>query len=237
MRIKKLVSPSSLGRRLIRKLRFGRFDHAKVFEHIFETKYWGDSESVSGCGSSLKQTANIRRELPILFEKFEIGSIIDAPCGDLHWMARILEETNVRYFGGEIVPSLVELASQKISRENTEFEIFDITTNKFPEVDLWLCRDVLFHLSNDKIYAALDNFAKSNVKYILVTSHTDPSIINRNMVTGDFRQLNLLKAPFCLPEERLIYKFEDFAPPAPARDLLMFNREDIAEALKGLSTF
>lgn len=232
-----LVSITSLLRRLVRRFRFGRYDHAKVFEHIFETRYWGDRESVSGCGSSLEQTKNIRRELPIIFDKFGIRSMLDAPCGDLYWMSDVLDQSDIRYVGGDIVPKLVELASQRMDRPNTTFQVFDITTDTLPDVDLWLCRDVLFHLSNDKIHSALKNLADSNVKYLLVTSHTDPSIVNRNMVTGDFRQLDLLKEPFQLPKGKILHRFEDFAAPAPPREMLLFRREDIAASIEGRNTF
>ena len=226
-----MVSINSVLRRAGRAMRFGVRDHRKVFEHIYDTRYWGDSESVSGAGSSLAQTEQIRAELPKVIERFGIGTLFDAPCGDLHWMREILAKVDIDYIGGDIVPAVVRLAAENNKSDRASFRVFDITSDAFPDADLWLCRDVLFHLANDKIFKALENFASSNVKYILLTTHTDSPVVNRNMVTGDFRQLNMLAAPFNLPAEAVLYRFPDFAPPLPPRDMVLLRREDVAAAL------
>ena len=226
-----MVSIHSVLRRAGRAMRFGVRDHRKVFEHIYDTRYWGDRESVSGVGSSLAQTENIREELPKLLEKFQIKTLFDAPCGDLHWMREILEKVDVNYIGGDIVPAVVEIASQKNRSSCASFRVFDITEDVFPEADLWLCRDVLFHLANNKIMQALHNFSRSSVEYILLTTHTDQSVVNRNMVTVDFRQLNMFEAPFNLPAEAVLNRFADFAAPLPPRDMVLLCREDVAAAI------
>src|ERR1017187_10086947 len=78
------------------------------FTRIFTAKYWGDEESVSGPGSRLETTENIRRLLPDLIDKFSIKSIFDAPCGGFYWMKFILHKVDVKYIGGDIVKKLVE---------------------------------------------------------------------------------------------------------------------------------
>lgn len=226
-----MATLASFSRRLARAVRFGIRDHRSVFEHIFEMRYWGDRESVSGCGSSLEQTVNIRRELPKIIEIFGVRRIFDAPCGDLHWMREVLAQTDVAYIGGDIVAGVVDLARSKTTRANTEFTVFDITEDRFPQADLWICRDVLFHLSTGMILKALKNFASSEIPYMLVTSHTNPKVVNRNMTTGDFRQLDLLRPPFSLPADAVLHRFADFAAPQPERDMLLFRREDISRAV------
>ena len=226
-----MVSLKSVFRRLGRAIRFGTYDHRKVFEHIYTTRYWGDRESVSGIGSSLAQTEHIRQELPKIIDQFQIEIVFDAPCGDLHWMREVLKSVDISYIGGDIVPAVVELAEKNYSGTKASFRVFDIVSDEFPKADLWICRDVLFHLSNEKIIKTLHNFVKSDVKYILVTTHTASTIVNRNIVTGDFRQLDMFKAPFNFPASAVLYRFDDFALPHPPREMVLIRREDLASAL------
>jgi len=211
-----------------RAARFGRYDHKKVFEHIFDSRYWGDKESVSGLGSSMSQTEHVRRELPLLMKRHNLHTLFDAPCGDLHWMRHILETNDIAYIGGDIVPGVVEAAKANCPSKNASFRVFDIMTDDFPKADIWLCRDVLFHLSNKNIFETLRNFGRSEIPYILVTTHTAPEVINRNIVTGDFRRIDLFKPPFNFPASVVVDRFVDFAPPANPRDLVLIRREDIA---------
>lgn len=211
----------------LRAARFGMRGRKGAFQHIFRSRYWGDEESVSGIGSSLEQTAAIRRELPRIVQEHGIRSLFDAPCGDLYWMSRILEEMGIRYVGGDIVPEVIALARSRTDYADAQFIEFDIVEQPFPDCDMWLCRDVLFHLPYGAIRRALDNFLRSNVKYLLVTTHTRQDVTNRNLITGDFRELDLFKAPFGFPADKVLYRFADSAAPQPPRDMVMFAREDL----------
>ena len=112
---------------------------------------WKSSETLSGPGSTVKYTENLRKELPPLFEKFEIKSMLDAPCGDYNWM-RLVERPEVHYIGGEIVPEFVEANNARYANDNTRFILCDILKDELPAVDLWLCRDVLFHFRYADIF-------------------------------------------------------------------------------------
>src|SRR3954471_18881233 len=80
-------------------------------EEIFTTYYrenvWINDESVSGDGSTLEYTKNLRQELPLLFETLQINSILDAPCGDFNWF-REVSRGPISYVGGDIVPDLIQ---------------------------------------------------------------------------------------------------------------------------------
>lgn len=217
----------SVLKRAARSIRFGIRGRRGAFEHIFQSRYWGDGGSASGVGSSMAQTESIRRELPAIVERFGIRSMIDAPCGDLYWMADLLPVMDIDYLGGDIVPEVVAIAEARTDYPRARFMLLDIAETVFPQCDLWLCRDVLFHLSFSNIRRTLANFKRSNIKYLLVTSHTRPGIPNRNVATGDFRELDLLKPPFSLPADKILARFEDYADPFPPRDILLFAREDL----------
>jgi len=157
----------------------------------FFYKKWlgGYPETVSGSGSMLKNTENVRKFLPNIIRKYDIKSIFDAPCGDRNWIKTIdFDELGCKYYGGDIVGQIVkEVAMPNVS-------VFDLRYDKFPDVDLWFCRDCLYHLSIKDINMVMHNVRQSNVKYILVTSHTQDQIdnyLNRDIKSGDYRCLIL----------------------------------------------
>ena len=220
--------------RLRSTMKFARHSHRTVFSRIYSERYWGDDESVSGIGSRMAFTETIRHELPRLIEQYRVGRLFDAPCGDLNWIRPVLEQTKVDYVGGDIVPEVVELARRNSPSESYEFTVFDITGDRFPTADLWLCRDVLFHLSFDNIWKALANFARSDVGLMLVTTHTAANIVNRDIWNGDFRLIDLFKPPFSLPRSIVLDRFPDYAEPQPERDMILLRRQDVAEHLRAV---
>lgn len=163
------------------------------FTEIFSTNYWGSAESKSGFGSSLKATTQIRRELPEIFQKYQIRNVFDAPCGDFHWMQHVVRETSINYIGGDIVEPLINENTERFGSLNINFYKFDITMDRFPKADLWLCRHCLFHLSYADIAAALKRFLASDIPLIATTSHLfkDQKIVNSDIATGDFRMIDL----------------------------------------------
>ena len=164
------------------------------FINIYYKRLWGNKESVSGPGSSLRQTSTIRKEIPILIKDLNIKSILDAPCGDFNWMSKV--ELNIdKYFGCDIVPQIIERNKKKYEDGIKKFKVLDITKNKLPKVDLILCRDCLVHLSNKRIFYTLRNFKLSKSKYLLTTIFTNTSK-NRNIFTGSWRPINLQLKPF-----------------------------------------
>jgi len=202
-----------------------------VFTSIWKTNYWGSPESISGPGSTLEQTENIRKELPIIIQKFGIKTIFDAPCGDFNWMKEVVAKTEIHYIGGDIVKGIIE---QNLSqtKPNTSFSVFDITSNKFPKADLWICRDVLFHFSYLDILNALKKFADSDVPFLLTTTHK--KIIpfkNKDINTGDFRQIDLFAEPFCFNESSVLFRFDDFLEPQLPREMCLFRRDHIVEII------
>jgi hypothetical protein len=201
-----------------------------IFTAIWEKNYWGNKESVSGDGSTLEYTANLRKELPILFNKFSIKSIFDAPCGDLTWMQEILKNNDIKYCGGDIVKGIIE-KNKTLSIQNTSFIIFDLTTQDFPEADLWLCRDLLFHLSNHDILKVLKQFEKSNIPFFLTTTHINSHHFkNQDILTGYFRFIDIFQEPFNFSQSPL-YRFDDFIAPHPPREMCLFSREQVLEMI------
>lgn len=169
----------------------------RVFERIVESNLKVGDESISGPGSCLAQTAEIRQRLPFLIAGLNIKSMLDAPCGDFNWLKHVrldLEE----YIGGDIVPTLVEQNQRNFGNSQRRFLHLDITSDYLPQVDLIFCRDCLVHFPFSEIADALKNFKRSRSKYLLTTTFTNPRP-NLDIPMGEWRTLNLQMAPFNFP--------------------------------------
>jgi hypothetical protein len=201
----------------------------ELFSDYFHNKTWsgGKKETVSGSGSTLKKTRLLRQELPKLLARYEVKSIFDAPCGDFNWFQHV-ERGSIRYIGGDIVKGLVVENSRKYSDHNTDFMHFDILNDEAPEADVWICREVLLHLSNSLIFEFLRNFSKNRIHYLLVTTHYKfPE--NFDIPTGAGRPVNLEIAPFNLPKP-IDYVEDEIGGGRPMR-MGLWERETIVRQL------
>jgi hypothetical protein len=221
----------------VRRKIFQGKSSAETFESIYETNYWSSEESVSGVGSEMFQTKNIREHLPIIFQKFECNTIFDGPCGDFSWMRTVLKGGSIKYIGGDIVGKLITKNNELFGNENIQFREADICKSRLPDADLMICRDCLFHLSYSDIRSFFLNFSKSKIPYLLVTTHiqTVSGFRNRDIQSGDFRMLDLFSYPFNL-KRNVLYRFDDYQLPEPRREMIIITRQTIAEALANWSS-
>jgi len=213
------------------KILFKFLPKESVFTSIWRNNYWGNAESLSGPGSTLVQTEGLRKKIPEILREYEVKTIFDAPCGDLNWMSSLLEDASFKYIGGDIVKDIVDKNDLNFGKDNIDFIQFDITADPFPEADLWLCRAALYHLSNSDIVLSLERFLESNVKYILTSNCiTDDEHVNKDIVTGDYRALNLMLAPFNFPTE-VLWEVDDYVYPHPPIKICLWSRDQIVDAM------
>ncbi|MBY0384242.1 hypothetical protein K2X05_03710 [bacterium] len=207
------------------------------FTEIYKQNYWSDDESVSGPGSTLSYTANLRKELPRLFTAFNIQSLFDAPCGDFGWMKYVLKEHPTKYYGGDIVAPLVQSLNEKYKDSSVEFLQIDLTKDLFPQVDLMICRDCLFHLSFADTKLVFQNFVNSNIKYLLTTTHiVNSDFKNKDITSADFREIDLFSAPYNMPKD-VIFRITDWVPPFQPREMCLWSRDQVIESLKKFDNF
>ena len=199
----------------------------QLFTKYYLKNSWGCNESRSGIGSSLEHTERLRSQLPIFFKDYGIKSIFDAPCGDFNWF-RYVQRPGINYIGADIVRPLIESNNKNYSDEITHFIQMDITKDKFPATDVWICRDVLFHLSERDIYRTLRNFVDSDIPYILTTTFPE-CIENLDVPTGSFRLINLRISPFYF--EPPICSLIDSVETWQIRHLALWDRETVKKAL------
>jgi hypothetical protein len=155
-------------------------------------------ESGSGSGSSLQQTQAIRQQLPQLLQSLGIGTLLDAPCGDHHWMGHVGLGT-VHYIGVDLLSEVIADNAAKHADNGRRFQRADVTCDALPQADAVLCRDLLTHLSFAEVLCTLQNFKRSGATYLLATTFTGPRP-NHNTSGGQWRTLNFNLPPFNFPE-------------------------------------
>ena len=164
------------------------------FTRIYHTTQFGGKVSVSGPGSDLIQTKIILPEIALLVKELNVKVFLDAPCGDFYWMKN-LEIGLEKYIGVDIVADMIRKNQQNYGTKIREFITRDIIKDELPKVDLILCRDCLVHLSLRDIFSAIKNFKRSKSTYLLTTTFSQ-HLKNGDIVTGDWRPLNLQLSPF-----------------------------------------
>lgn len=194
-----------------------------AFTWAYDEFYWKNPESRSGPGSTLDYTKSLRALLPGVLRGLGVRTMLDAPCGDFHWMKEV-DLSGIQYIGGDIVEKMVfELRDRYPAHE---FSVVDITKDKLPQVDLWLCRDVLIHLSNHDILKILYNFLRSGSR-LLATSHFPYNHLNGDVQSGPraFHEVNLCHPPFGLAQP--LITLPDSIPGYPARWLGIWDRAQV----------
>jgi len=206
-------------------------DLAAVFKNHADRNYWGNRESVSGDGSTLGYTHNLRHELAKFLRAFRVVSMFDAPCGDFNWMRAVEFPERFSYIGGDIVPDLVAALGERYGSQARRFVTFDIAADAFPDADLWFCRDCLFHLPTEAALAALRGFARSRIGFVMTTTHLNVTgFDNADVAAGGFRLIDLHKPPYSLPRD-VFYRIPDYVFPYPQRELCVWSRAQVAAAL------
>lgn len=202
-------------------------DRQAVFEKIYDSNLWYSDESRSGVGSTMAQTESIRAQLPRLLASLNAKQIYDAPCGDFNWMRHVALAPDVHYLGADVVRPLIERLQREFGDSHRRFRVGDIVEEIAPECDVWLCRDVLFHLPTSDVMRVLANIDPAKTRYLLTT--TFPWVnANRDVHAGGFRYINLQNSPFFLPPP--MRTIDDFNFPEPPRVLGLWPATAIAQA-------
>lgn len=202
-----------------------KFHHKNLFTSYYKTNYWGCAESFSGSGSTLLDTEVFRADLGEFLDRRNVRLWLDAPCGDYNWAKYVKRPKGLKYIGGEIVDTIVSLNNKKYSDKFTRFISLDITRDKLPKADIWLCRDCLLHFSYDYIFKSILTFLNSEIPLWLVSTY--PSCErNRDIAIGDDREVNLERGPFSFPAP--LEYLKDGGP----RVIGVWSKESLTAALK-----
>lgn len=179
---------------------FAGLDLAARFDRIVRTNLWGAETSASGLGSEVTSAAAVIEALPDLLRRLGVRSLLDAPCGDAGWITDCVR--GIDYTGVDIVPSLIDENTLRARRGDIagRFLVADLTRDPLPRADLILCRDCLVHLGFSHIRSAVARFRESGAQWLLATTFPEWDI-NADCEDGDWRALNLQRAPFDWPAQ------------------------------------
>jgi len=187
---------------------------ATIFRRIHDQNIWDCNESVSGPGSTLQYTEELRTSLPSLLRRLQIDTLLDLPCGDFGWLGTV-ELPVKRVIGADIVEALVLKNQATFGNAQREFRVLDLTRDALPPAEMLLCRDCMIHLPTELTARALANICQSQIRYAVMTTY--PGGTNREISLGDFYDINLRTAPFNLPAPTESLK--DWVPPFAERVL------------------
>jgi hypothetical protein len=182
-----------------------RFRHLpidQVFELIHKENHWKDAESLSGTGSNKENSEAVLDIVSNFIETLKIKSLLDIPCGDFNWMKDV-DLKDVNYLGADIVTGLVVNNHENYGTETVKFLRLNIIESVLPTVDLIFCRDCLVHFSYQDIQRAIESVKKSQSTYLMTT--TFPAHRNHDIITGNWRPINLQGSPFNFPAPMNIY--------------------------------
>jgi SAM-dependent methyltransferase len=185
---------------------------AERFSAIYTKRVWlngRQSGSLSGMGSELGSTEWIRLRLPAMLESLGTRVLLDIGCGDFNWMKEVSLPCD--YIGVDIVREVVAANASLYGSAGRSFRVLDATRDSLPPADTILCREVLIHLSFDDIWRVVGNARDSGASFLIATSDCEIRL-NADIVSGDFRPLNLRRAPFRFPEPFLSLSDNKVAP-------------------------
>ena len=206
---------------------------ADRFNKIYNENLWSSAESVSGTGSELEYTLGLRKWLVEIIPAREIKKIIDAPCGDFNWMRLVVGASHVNYIGIDIVRNLIDKNQKKYGNSHVKFLTGNICEDRLPNGDLIIIRDCLFHLSFQDIDKALKNLSTVEYRYLLTTSHLiETNLVNIDIISGDFRYINLFQAPFNFDPNLVIDRVNDYPDGAYIKkEMVLLEKKNVPTKL------
>ena len=97
-----------------------------------------------------------------------------------------------------ITSEIIERDTEWYAGPRRRFVLCDLVDDPLPKADLILCRDCLVHLPYAETRRAIDNFRRSGAIWLLTTTFTGDRT-NHDIAIGDWRPINLERAPYGFP--------------------------------------
>ena len=164
------------------------------FEQIYETNEW---QHGSGEGSLPIHTRSYVAFLERFLVERGIRSVVEMGCGDWQF-SKDVRWGVASYRGFDVVRSVIASNQAQHARDGVEFQLYSGNPAELPAADLLIVKDVLQHLSDRAVAEFLPHLPR--FKYALLTNCVNPRglTVNRDIVDGDFRYLDLRLSPFHL---------------------------------------
>jgi SAM-dependent methyltransferase len=214
-----------------------------VFSDIYRRNAWG-SESSSGPGSIRRNASRYVRVLQRLLKRNKVRSVVDLGCGD--WaFSQAIDWSGIDYLGVDVVPGIIAANQARFRRDNVRFRAGSLLAPDLPGADLVVVKDVLQHLPNAIIQEFLGRL--SRFRFALVTNDIfeyelpdrwrSPlselkkigwriKSINADVPAGGWRPLDVSRAPFRLPGQRLTRYALHIPPSFYIKDVFLWTNPD-----------
>jgi len=176
----------------------------RMFEDVYSHSTWTHGDPTipkSGSGSTLTKTKGTRRALQEAVVRYNITSIVDAPCGDLTWMRAMFpffKKRNVQYTGVDIATA--EITQLRKEFPEHRFKRLDMVSAILPKADLIFSRQALQHMNAEDNLRVINNWHRSGARYVLQTTYRSDVNSNYQLVSGGSNSLiNLETGPYNFP--------------------------------------
>jgi SAM-dependent methyltransferase len=197
-----------------------------VFTTVYETGEWG-KPWYSGDGSTVANTQGYVAFLQQFLKDHQINSVADVGCGDWQF-SRHMDWSGISYRGYDVTPGIVE-RNRQFESPTIQFAHLDLTEKRVPAADLLICKDVLQHLSNDKIQQFLTQLGQ--FRYCLITNDiqsSGPSVPNRDIRSGGYRPIVLTLPPYNLHAKEVFR----FTAGATVKQVLLVENPAVAAGVR-----
>jgi hypothetical protein len=136
--------------------------------------------------------------------------------------------SGIEYIGCDIVADVINENAEKFGGDKIHFVHCNALEDELPDADVILAREILFHLSFADIFSVLRNAVSKQRNWLFITSD-QLSSFNTDICSGDWRLLNLQRAPFNFPNP--VYSIDDSGV-CPNRKLMAWTGAQISETLR-----
>jgi hypothetical protein len=174
----------------------GREALKRKFTELWTSNGYGNFETHSGSGSTLRATRSLRPLLRDVFARLGVRTLVDAGCGDAVWISDAVAGLDL-YVGIDVVDEQIAI-DRRVHRGSRHmlFKEGDVSRDLLPRADMIFCRDTLTHLPEEDVRRALSLFKQSGSRYLMAT-HLD-NAPRKDVELGGWRALDLTKPPFHL---------------------------------------
>lgn len=170
-------------------------NEVKPFQKYYDgsDSQWGNS---SGPGSDPFYTIDYRSLISKFIRLNSIRSVVDVGCGDWQF-SRFIDFGGASYTGFDVVPAIIDRNIANYTTDKIKFALMP-ELDYVPAGDLLIMKDVLQHLPNRTI-RSFKNIVFPKFKHCLLTNSFRKIDTGQNSdaAAGDFRCLDLTKAPYC----------------------------------------
>jgi len=181
--------------------RYKSLSCADAFDRIYATGFWGTGASGStphsGFGSRGRCALEYGELLEGLLRGFRTATVADLGCGDFS-VGRVIAGMAADYVGVDIAESVIAHNARAYAGDRVRFVRADLTRDSLPPADVALVRQVLQHLSNAEIQAALRNIVSTYpIVYVSDEIYTGPKCLpNLDMTHGPSTRVHFRSGVF-----------------------------------------